>query len=93
MFEAGTLYQKNFEMDFTQLDEESLVVYDSESGDTILFDKQESVFFSLLNEPRNLDTLVAKMSELHDVQPGDDVKSDIEEFLTQMIERNVILKV
>ena len=94
------VYRKNENMDYIQTDETSLAVFDPETGDTHFDDanlcapvkKDRIVYFDILNilsEPCDLDMLLSKLCEIYDVAP-DDIHEDVEEFLSETVEKKVV---
>ena len=84
------VYQKNSEMEHTNFDEVSLCVFDPESGDTHLFDLQGINILSQLDEPRDIDTIVARLCEIYDA-PSEIIKNDVEAFLAEAVEKKVVV--
>ena len=83
-------YQRNSNMDYTQLDEVSIVVFDPESGTTHLFDDSSTEIVSMLEEPHEIETLITKLSELYDAST-ETIKTDTQEFINHLITLNVVL--
>lgn len=85
-------YQKNPNMDYIQPDETSLAAFDPESGTTYFFDETATDILSLLNEPRELETLLEELCKIYAATP-DDIRADVEEFLTDTVEKKVVVVV
>ncbi len=83
-------YVKNTEMDYIAADETSLAVFDPESGNTHFFDETGIDILNCLNEPCDIDTLLAKLCEIYDA-PAEVIKPDVEEFLVELVAKKVIL--
>ena len=83
------IYKKSESMDYIQTDETSLAVFDPETGDTHFFDETGIDILNLLTEPCDLDLLLTKLCEIYDVTP-DEIKSDVQEFLADTIEKKVV---
>ena len=84
------VYMKNKEMEHIPVDETSLTVFDSESGDVHFFDGPGIDILNALNEPRDLDSLLEKLYEEYEASP-DDIKADVEQFLKEVVENKVVL--
>lgn len=87
--EAIMVYRKNENMDYIQTDETSLAVFDPETGDTHFFDETGIDILNILSEPCDLDMLLSKLCEIYDVAP-DDIHEDVEEFLSETVEKKVV---
>ena len=86
------VYQKNKEMQYIQTDETSLSVYNPETGDAIFFDEKGIDILNALDEPRDLEGLIAKLCEIYDAAPDDvDVRGYVEKFLVKAVEEKVVL--
>ena len=84
------VYVKNKEMEHIPVDETSLTVFDSASGDAHLFDGPGIDILNALSEPRDLDSLLEHLCEEYEASP-DDVKADVEQFLKEAVEKKVVL--
>lgn len=83
------IYKKNENMDYIQSDETALAVFDPESGDTHFFDETGIDILYLLSEPRDLDSLLLKLSEIYSVVPID-IREDVMEFLDDVVSKNIV---
>lgn len=83
-------YQKNKEMDYILADETSLAVFDAESGDTHFFDETGIDILNCLESPLTFEELLHELCEIYDTTPSD-IRSDVEEFLTECIVKKVII--
>lgn len=88
--ETTMIYRKNEEMQYIQADESSLAVFDPESGDTHFFDEVGIQILNSLSEPCELDGLLEKLCEIYDAAP-EDIRTDVEEFLRETVEKKVVL--
>jgi signal peptidase I len=84
------IYHKNSEMEYIPVDETSLTVFDPETGDVHFFDETGIAILDLLDEPKDLDSLVEKLSEMYDA-PKDEIRSDVEQFLSETVDKKVII--
>ena len=78
------------ELEYIQADESSLAVFDPESGDTHFFDEVGIQILNNLSEPCELDGLLEKLCEIYDAAP-EDIRTDVEEFLRETVEKKVVL--
>ena len=84
------MYQKNKEMQYIQTDETSLSVYNPVTGDAIFFDAEGIDILNALDEPCDLESLLATLCETYDTAP-DDMREHVEEFLQQATAEKVVL--
>lgn len=83
------LYKKNEKMEYIQSDETLLTVFDPETGDAYFFDETGIDILDALSEPCDFSTLIEKLCKTYAVGP-DDIKTDVEEFLKETAEKNVV---
>ena len=83
------LYRKNQTMDYIPTDETSLAVFDPNTGDTHFFDECGMDILSLLEEPRDLEGLLAGLCEIYDATP-EDIRGDVVEFLQETVEKGIV---
>ena len=77
-------------MDYISADETSLAVFDPISGDTHIFDETSVDILKCLDEPITLEILLEKLCEIYNVTPSD-IRSDVEEFLSECIAKKVVI--
>ena len=87
---AYMTYRKNEEMEYMLLSENSLAIFNHESGDVHFFDAQGIAILNLLSEPLTLEVLITKLCEIYDGSSSD-IQADVEELLRKSIEENVVL--
>ena len=83
--------KKNKEMEYIQVDEKSLVIYDPDSGDTHFIDETGQSILNLIEEEITDDALVQTLSQMY-VSEGDEIRHDVEAFLKELIEKKVIIE-
>ena len=83
-------YIKNNSMEFLEIDDENIVVYDPESGDTHYISETGKVILSLLDEEIEFDELVSNLCELYSAE-RDEIESDVREFLDELVGKKVVL--
>jgi len=84
------VYQKNKEMQYIQTDETSLSVYNPVTGDAIFFDAEGIDILNALDEPRDLEGLIAALCEIYDAAPNN-IREYAEKFLKKLTEEKVVL--
>ena len=84
------VYQKNSEMEYIPADDTSLLVFDPDSGDTHLFDEKGIDILSILEEPVDLETMLAKLCEIYEAEP-DTIQAGVEKLIKQAVESRVII--
>ncbi|MBQ4322427.1 MAG: HPr-rel-A system PqqD family peptide chaperone, partial [Clostridia bacterium] len=67
-------------------------VFDPKSGDTHLLDEVGISILDNLNEPISLESLLERLCEEYDATP-EEIRSDVEEFLAEMIQKAVVILV
>lgn len=82
-------YKKNTNLDYMLLDETSLAVFDAETKNTYFFDETGINILNILEEPCDIDALLNKLCEIYAVEP-DEIRVDVEEFLTDTLAKGVI---
>ncbi|MFR3482846.1 MAG: HPr-rel-A system PqqD family peptide chaperone [Clostridia bacterium] len=81
---------KNKEMEYIQVDEKSLVIYDPDSGDTHFIDEVGQSILNLMEEEVTVDALVETLSQMY-ISEGDEIRHDVEAFLRELIEKKVVV--
>lgn len=82
-------YKKNTTLDYMLLDETSLAVFDPETKNTYFFDETGINILNILEEACDIDALLNKLCEIYAVEP-DEIRVDVEEFLTDTLAKGVI---
>ena len=83
-------YIKNNSMEFLEIDDENIVVYDPESGDTHYISETGKSILSLLDEEIEFDELVSQLCEAYSAE-RDEIESDVREFLDELVGKKVVL--
>ena len=83
-------YRKNEAMDYIPADETSLAIFDPETGDTHFFDETGIDILNCLDDPCDLETLLARLCEIYEATP-DLIRSDVEEFLADVVAKKVVI--
>lgn len=83
------IYAKNKNMDYIPTDDTTTAIFDPDSGDTLFLDETATDILNALEEPCDLETLLARLCQIYDASP-EDIRADVEEFLAGLIEKKVI---
>lgn len=83
------LLKKNEAMDFMEIDDGNLVIFDPESGDTHFLDEIGIDILNILEEETAFEVLVSKLSERYDASI-EQISADVLEFVEELIAKNVI---
>ena len=87
--EAIDMYKKNENMDYIEVDDTSMAVFDPETSDTHFFDEIGIDILNILSEPCDIDGLLNKLCDIYEVTPVD-IREDVKVFLDEAISKNVI---
>lgn len=90
--EGNTMYLKNKELTYIFTDESSLAIFNPESGDTHLLDDIGISILNCLNEPVALKPLLERLCKEYNATP-EEICPDVEEFLSEMVQKEVVLLV
>lgn len=85
-------YKKNSEMDFMEMDDGQLVVFDPESGDTHFIDEIGHDILENLSEGDTIGDVISALCEIYDATP-EDINGDVSEFFEQMLQKKVVLPI
>ena len=83
-------YIMNKSMDFLDIDDENIVVYDPDSGDTHYISETGKVILLLLEAETEFDELVAELCASYCAERAE-IESDVREFLAELDEKKVVL--
>lgn len=83
-------YQKNPALDYIQPDETSLAVFDADSGTTYFFDETGVDILHILEQPRNLESLLQELCTVYRATP-ELIRADVEEFLADTVAKKVVV--
>ena len=72
--------------------DEYLIILDVESGEFISTDGTGRTIMELLMQNKNNEEIAAEIQSKYDVDEIFDVKSDIEKFITQLIEKKIVIE-
>lgn len=83
-------YIRNQNMEFLDIDEENLAVYDNESGDTHYIDATGKVILEILQEETAYDDLIAQLCERY-AATEEEISDDVQTFLTELVSKKVVV--
>lgn len=83
------IYQKNLDLDYIYADASSLAVFNPENSNTYFFDETGIDILNILTEPCDLNSLLERLCQIYDATP-EEIRSDVEEFLAETIQKKVI---
>ncbi len=92
MYQKGTTnmkYKKNDTMDYIQSDETTLAVFDSDTGDTHLFDETGIDILECLNQACDMEELLDKLCQIYSVAK-EDIRKDVENFINETVSKKVV---
>ena len=83
-------YLKNKTMDYLDIDDENIVVYDPDSGNTHYISETGKVMLLLLEAETEFDELVAELCASYCAERAE-IESDVREFLDELVAKKVVL--
>lgn len=83
-------YKKNNEMEYLDIDEDNIAVYDPESGDTHFIEGTGKIILSMLEDETEESELVSKLCELYS-ETADVIVDDLKDFLSELIRKKVVI--
>lgn len=87
--ETINMYIKNTSLDYIQTDDTSLAVFDPASGNTYFFDSIGIDILTLLEQPIELEKLIAELCKIYLAKP-DEIQTDVEEFLAYTVSKGIV---
>ena len=84
------LFKKNLDMEYIDTDENGLVVFDPESGDTCIIDEVGVSLLNAVGDGATLDAIVDTLLQEY-AAPREEITQDVEDFLNQLIAQRIIL--
>lgn len=83
-------YIINNNMEFLEIDDENLVVYDNESGDSHYIDETGKSILKILECETTEEALISQLCEIYSAS-AEEITSDVREFLKELIEKKVVI--
>jgi len=81
--------RRNANMEYIEVDDSNLVVFDPESGDTHFIDEVGSDIVNNLANESTFDDLLLKLCEIYKTE-RQEIECDVTEFLQQLIDKKVV---
>ena len=82
--------KKNVIMEFIQIGENELTVFDPQTGDTHFLDETGSVILSCLDTATPIEELIQKLSAKYQAEPGI-IEADVKEFVNDLLEKEIVV--
>ncbi len=84
-------YLKNRNLEFIEIDEDNLVIYNPDNGDTHYINSTGKVILSLLDSTASKIDLIEKICDLYE-GTIDEIERDIHGFLDKLIEKGIVIQ-
>ena len=84
-------YIKNETMEFLEIDDESMAIYDPDSGDTHYIDAIGIAILSLLDGETEETELIDQLCDMYDAD-REIITADVHGFLKELVGKNVVLE-
>lgn len=84
-------YIKNEAMEFLEIDDESMAIYDPDSGDTHYIDAIGIAILSLLDEKAEEAELIDQLCDMYDAD-REIIAADVRGFLEELVGKRVVLE-
>lgn len=84
-------YLKNSNLEFIEIDEDNLVIYNPDNGDTHYINSTGKVILSLLDSATSKIDLIEKICDLYE-GTIDEFERDIHVFLEKLIEKGIVIQ-
>lgn len=83
-------YIRNQAMEFLDIDDENLAVYDNESGDTHYIDATGKAILDILKVETAEEDLICQLCELYSAT-AEEITDDVQKFLKKLILKKVVI--
>lgn len=83
-------YIRNQDMEFLDIDEENLAVYDNESGDTHYIDATGKVILEILEEGTAYEDLIGQLCDMY-AASEQEISDDVQAFLAELLSKKVVV--
>lgn len=83
-------YLKNQSMEFLDIDDDNVVVYDPDSGDTHYISETGKTILALLDENDEADPLISELCKMY-AADKEELTSDVLTFLGELVEKKVLI--
>lgn len=83
-------YIRNHDMEFLEIDENSLVVYDENCGDTHYVNDTGKTIVELLENATTKDDLIKQLCNIYEAT-ADDISDSVDQFLEELLSKKVVV--
>ncbi len=83
-------YIRNHNMEFLEIDENSLVVYDENGGDTHYINETGKTIVELLETQKTKEELLRQLCELYEASP-EEISEGVDQFLDELLAKKVVV--
>ncbi len=83
-------YTKNTTMEFLDIDDENIVIYDPDSGDTHYISDTGKSILSLIDGEAEADDLIAELCKIYSAEKSE-IEADVREFLGELADKKIIV--
>lgn len=84
------MYIRNSAMEYLEIDDDNLVVYDNESGDSHYIDATGKVILEILESEVTEEELIGQLCEIYSAT-AEEITDDVREFLGELITKKVVV--
>lgn len=81
---------RNKEMEFLEIDENSLAVYDDRSGDTHYINETGKTIVEILENETTREELISQLCDMYSA-PVDEISEGVDVFLDELIDKKVVV--
>ena len=84
--------QNNNKLDIIPCDEDSLIILDSNTGDSYLFNETGAQIVNKLNQACTIEEIIVTFNSLYEGD-GETMQKEIQEFLHILLDNNIIVSI
>ena len=89
--EEAEVYMKNEKMDYIDSDDNTIAVFDPDSGDTHFLDETGTDIIKILEQPCEFERIISELCEIYDATP-EDIRDDVREFLNDAVAKGIVVE-
>lgn len=89
---SNVFLRKNNKMDYIQTDDNELVIFNPESGDTHFLNEMATVVFNLFDRHHDVEDLVEALSKEYDAEPAV-IEADVRQTIIEFLEKGILIEV
>lgn len=83
-------FVQNKSLEFYDIDDDNMVIYDSDNGDIHYLSGTGRTILFLLSQELRLDDLVSKLCKIYDTSK-EEIEHDVQTFMDELIKKKVVL--